>query len=249
MPPRRPLRPPSPHRPPAPNGAGWSEGRGEGAGARVLPSASRRLDPTFFAQSALALARALPGVILVRRVDGTLRRARIVEVEAYLGPTDLASHSSRGRTARTEVMFGPPGRAYVYFVYGLHWMFNVVAGTPGRAHAVLIRGAEPLDGWTADLSGPARLARAFGITGADNGRPVTGADIGFVADPAYRARIVRTKRIGVEYAKAWAARPLRFVDVANPAAGRLRGMAAYRPGATSSRNGRSTSRRPAGLSP
>ena len=196
---------------------------------RVRPSRASapapRLGPAFFAQSGLALARALPGVILVRRVGGVRRRARIMEVEAYLGPTDLASHSSRGRTARTEVMFGPPGRAYVYFVYGLHWMFNVVAGAPGRAHAVLLRGAQPLDGWDADLAGPARLARGFGITGADNGRAVTGTDIWFTADPAYRPRIVRTKRIGVDYAKEWADEPLRFVDVRNPAAARLRGIA------------------------
>jgi DNA-3-methyladenine glycosylase len=161
---------------------------------------------------------------MVRRVGGSLRRARIMEVEAYLGPADLASHSSRGRTARTEVMFGPPGRAYVYFVYGIHWMFNVVAGVPGGAHAVLVRGAQPLDGWDVDLSGPARLARAFGISRADNGLDVTGSDIWFVADPVYRPRPVRTKRIGVEYAKEWKDRPLRFVDVANPAATRLRGI-------------------------
>lgn len=187
-------------------------------------SAARRLGRAFFAQPARELARALLGAVMVRRVGGSLRRARIMEVEAYLGPADLASHSSRGRTARTEVMFGPPGRAYVYFVYGLHWMFNVVAGVRGEAHAVLVRGAQPLDGWPVDLSGPARVARAFGITRTDNGLDVTGTDIWFVADPAYRPRVIRTKRIGVEYAKEWKDLPLRFVDVANPAAARLRGV-------------------------
>jgi len=181
-----------------------------------------RLGDEAFAHSAIGLCRHLLGAILVKRVGRTIRRARIVEVEAYLGPKDLASHSSKGRTARTEVMFGPAGRAYVYFIYGMHWMFNVVAGRTGRAHAVLIRSAEPLDGWTADLSGPGKLARRFGITRAHNGLVLTGARFHFVADPAYRPRIVRSKRIGVDYAKEWKDKPLRFVDVLNPVAARLK---------------------------
>src|SRR5690242_21922616 len=97
-----------------------------------------RLGIPFFAQSALRLSAQLPGTILVKRVGDGMRRARLVEVEAYVGPGDLASHSSKGRTARTEVMFGAAGRAYVYFIYGMHWMFNVVAGRTGHAHAVQI---------------------------------------------------------------------------------------------------------------
>jgi DNA-3-methyladenine glycosylase len=175
-----------------------------------------------FERSAIGLSTRLLGSILVKRVGRTLRRARIVEVEAYLGPKDLASHSSKGRTARTEVMFGPAGRAYVYFIYGMHWMFNVVAGRPGRAHAVLIRAAEPLDGWTADLSGPGKLARHFGITRTHNGLALTGAAFHFVSDPDYRPRVARSKRIGVDYAKEWKDKPLRFVDARNPVAARLK---------------------------
>ena len=119
-------------------------------------------------------------------------------------------------------MFGPPGHAYVYFIYGMHWMFNVVAGVEGEAHAVLLRAAEPLDGWEADLSGPAKLARHFDITRAENGQDITGHDIHFLADPEYRARLIRTKRIGVEYAGRWKDRLLRFMDVSNPAAAKLR---------------------------
>ena len=156
-----------------------------------------------------------------RRVDGVPRRARIIEVEAYLGPKDLASHSSKGRTPRTEVMFGPPGRAYVYFIYGMHWMFNVTVGTPGEAHAILIRGAEPLDGWDVDLTGPAKLARAFGITGADNDTDLTRGDIVFHQDETYRPRIRRSKRIGIDYAQRWKERLLRFIDVSSPVAKRL----------------------------
>ena len=181
-----------------------------------------RLGIRFFEQSALRLSACLPGTILVKRVGVRIRRARLVEVEAYAGPKDLASHSSKGRTARTEVMFGPAGRAYVYFIYGMYWMFNVVAGRTGRAHAVLVRAAEPLDGWDADLTGPGKLARAFRITREHNGLELTGDDFHFEADPAWRPRLVRSKRIGVDYAGPWKERLYRFVDVRNPVAKRLR---------------------------
>ena len=181
----------------------------------------RKLGRAFFEQPTLAVSVQLPGVILSRRVGGVVRRARIVEVEAYLGPKDLASHSSKGRTARTEVMFGPPGRAYVYFVYGMHWMFNVTVGAHGEAHAILIRAAEPLDGWDADLTGPAKLARALAITGADNNTDLSRGEIAFFFDETYRPRIRRSKRIGIDYAQRWKERLLRFVDVTNPIAKRL----------------------------
>jgi DNA-3-methyladenine glycosylase len=196
-------------------------------------SLTATLGREFFEQPAKELAAALVGTVMVRRVGRAVRRARIVETEAYLGPKDLASHSSKGRTARTEVMFGPAGHAYVYFVYGMHWMFNVVAGATGEAHAVLVRAAEPLDGWEVDLTGPAKLAHGFAITGADNGRDlVCGTSVGgnsahgdniyFVADPAYRPRIVKRKRVGVDYSKHWKHRLLRFIDVASPVANKLK---------------------------
>jgi DNA-3-methyladenine glycosylase len=159
---------------------------------------------------------------MVRPVGGVVRRARLVEAEAYLGPRDLASHASKGRTRRTDVMFGPPGRAYVYLIYGMHPMFNVVVGEEGRAEAVLLRAAQPLDGWTADLLGPGRLARAFAITPADNRMELAGGDIQFLADPSYRPRVARAKRVGVDYAGRWKDRLLRFIDVKNPVASRLR---------------------------
>jgi len=181
-----------------------------------------KLGKPFFSQSAVELSQSLLGVIMVRNSGGLVRRARVVEVEAYLGPKDLASHSSKGRTRRTEVMFGPPGRAYVYFIYGMHWMFNIVCGAEGSAQAVLIRAAEPLDGWNADLTGPAKLARAFGITREQNGINVNGEEIYFLHDPSYAAKIVRTRRIGVDYAKHWKDRLLRVVDVNSAVAKRLR---------------------------
>jgi len=181
-----------------------------------------KLKNPFFQHSAIDVSIGLLGSIMVRRLNGKLRRARIVETEAYLGPRDLASHSSKGRTGRTEVMFGPAGRAYVYFIYGMYWMFNIVCGTQGDAHAVLIRGAEALDGWEADLTGPGKFARAFHITSKDNGLDLTGEKIYFLADPAYQARMICRKRVGVEYAKHWQHRLLRFIDVSNPVAAKLR---------------------------
>jgi DNA-3-methyladenine glycosylase len=182
----------------------------------------QKLPQKFFQQPAVELSAALLGTIMVRRIGGVMRRARLVEVEAYCGPKDLASHSSKGRTARTEVMFGPAGRAYVYFIYGMYWMFNITAGVTGEAEAVLVRAAEPLDGWKVDLSGPGKLARAFEITRKDNGMDLTGDDIYLVREPEYVPKIVRRTRVGVDYAKHWTKRLLRFIDIKSPLAARLR---------------------------
>jgi DNA-3-methyladenine glycosylase len=171
-----------------------------------------KLTQSFFEQDGISLARALVGKVLVRRYRRRESRARIVETEAYLGPADLASHSSKGRTGRTEVMFGPAGRAYVYFIYGMHWMLNVVGGRTGEAHAVLIRAGEPLDGWEANLSGPARLARALRVTRADNGIDLTGDKLFLLDDPSDRPRVLADKRVGVDYARHWKEELLRFFD-------------------------------------
>src|SRR5689334_15397569 len=183
-----------------------------------------RLDLAFFQQDASALAQSLIGTTLVRRWGGREYRARIAETEAYLGPADLASHSSKGRTRRTEVMFGPAGRAYVYFIYGMHEMFNIVAAAPGDAQAVLLRAAEPLDGWQANLTGPGRLARAMQITrAAHNGVDLTTSKVLFLQDnPADRPRVVVTRRIGVDYAGDWKDAMLRFPDNDSTAVSRPR---------------------------
>jgi DNA-3-methyladenine glycosylase len=186
--------------------------------------AMSKLERNFFSRPADVVAPALLGAVLSRRCGGVLRRARIIEVEAYLGPKDLASHASKGLTNRTQVLYGPPGRAYVYFIYGMHWMFNIVVAEEGAGQAVLVRGAEPLDGWNVDLTGPGKLARAFEITIADNGLDLMRGDLHLEADATYRPRIVRTKRIGIDYARHWKDRLLRFVDVRSEAARKLKGV-------------------------
>src|SRR4051812_7480234 len=146
------------------------------------------LGRAFYSRSAEELAKRLIGKILVHRVGDREFRARIVETEAYVGEHDLACHASRGRTKRTAVMFGPPGHAYVYFIYGMYDMLNIVASRAGDAQAVLIRAAEPLDDWDADLSGPGKLARAMSITVADNGADLTTGEKLFLLNHSARRR-------------------------------------------------------------
>lgn len=181
--------------------------------ARRSPrSRGKKLTQSFFRRPADEVAQALLGKILVRRLRGKLLRARLSETEAYLGPDDLASHASKGRTPRTEVLFGPPGRTYVYLIYGMYEMLNVVAGAPGQGQAVLIRAAVPLDDWKADLSGPGRLTRAMEITRLQNALDVTGPQLYFLDNPGYQPIVQSTKRIGIDYALHWKDAPLRFVD-------------------------------------
>jgi DNA-3-methyladenine glycosylase len=171
----------------------------------------RPLPRRFYTRDARELAPLLLNKILVTGAGTTRVAARIVEVEAYAGSEDPASHAFRGPTARNQTMFGPPGHLYVYFTYGMHWCANVVAGTDGVATAVLLRAATPLDGVermrsrrTAarrdrDLcSGPARLTQAFGITGIDDGADLLRGPFRIVddgVDPP--ARIGESTRIGL----------------------------------------------------
>jgi DNA-3-methyladenine glycosylase len=172
----------------------------------------------------LTVARDCIGKILVRRTaEGTVA-GRIVEAEAYRGPEDRAAHSFGGRrTPRTEVMFGPPGHAYVFFVYGMHHQFNLVTTREGLPHAVLIRAVEPvlgleLMGQRRGLrpedprltSGPGRLCEAFAITRNDTGADLCGLEL-YLTD-GKRVRVARSTRIGVDYAGAWADKLWRFVD-------------------------------------
>jgi DNA-3-methyladenine glycosylase len=184
----------------------------------------RPLPRTFYARPVLSVARDCIGKYLIHdRSEGRVV-GRIVETEAYRGPEDRAAHSFGGRrTARTEVMFGPPGHAYVFFVYGMHWHLNLVTTAVDEPHAVLIRAVEPLIGL--DLmaarrglpstspeltNGPGKLCRAFAIDRNAYGADLTQAPL-FLSDGP-RSAVARSPRIGVDYAGAWAVRPWRFYD-------------------------------------
>jgi DNA-3-methyladenine glycosylase len=178
-----------------------------------------RLARSFFAHGAAEAARRLVGHVLERELDGTLRRARIVETEAYVGPDDLASHARFGRTGRNAVMWGPPGHAYVYFVYGMHHMLNVVAAPEGNPQAVLLRAAEPLDGWDARLTGPGLLARGFQVSRADDGADLVAGPWG-IARGRPPPEVAATPRIGIDFADTWRDAPLRFIGPGSPALSR-----------------------------
>jgi DNA-3-methyladenine glycosylase len=208
---------------------------------------NRNRKPTrrFFERSTLSVARSLIGMHLVHDDGCTVRAGRIVETEAYLGPRDLAAHSSRGRTRRTEVMFGPAGHAYVYFIYGFWNCLNVVTGPAGVPHAVLLRALEPLADLTESTWGPGLLCRALHIDRRLNGADLLGEEL-WLEHPekgAAAARIARSARIGVDYAGEWAQRPWRFFDrdspfvsTASSARRRGRGEAAVRAGSGTLRN-------------
>jgi DNA-3-methyladenine glycosylase len=169
---------------------------------------ARLLEAGFFqTPDTVAVARALLGKCLrIADADGAIRSFRICEVEAYHGEEDLACHASRGRTARTDVMYAPGGVWYVYLCYGIHEMLNVVTGPRDRPSAVLIRG---VDG----IVGPGRLTRALGITRRFNGRPATPETGLWLEDDGRQippTSIHATPRVGVDYAGEWAAKPWRF---------------------------------------
>lgn len=181
-------------------------------------SRTRKPPRRFFEQPTLSVARELIGMHLVHAQRGGLRVGRIVETEAYLGPRDLAAHSSRGQTARTAVMFGPPAHAYVYFIYGVWHCVNVVTQRAGVPHAVLLRALEPVAGISERTAGPGLLCRAMGIDRRLNGADLLGSVLWLEHAPARaaRPRIARATRIGVDYAGPWAQRRWRFFDTRSP---------------------------------
>jgi DNA-3-methyladenine glycosylase len=162
----------------------------------------KRLPRAFYARPTLRVARDLLGKVLAVEAAGSTKTARIVEVEAYLGGRDPASHAYRGLTPRTAPMFGPPGRSYVYFVYGMYHCLNVVTESDGVAGAVLLRGAEPLAGFddvdARSLAGPGKLARAFGLTLKDTNLDLVRSVLTIRDAPAVPpSRVVRSVRIGL----------------------------------------------------
>ena len=176
----------------------------------------------------LEVARDCIGKKLVYLGPEGLLCGRIVEAEAYRGPEDRAAHSYGGRlTERTRVMFGPPGHAYVFLVYGLHFHFNIVTTAEGLPHAVLIRAVEPLEGVAlmaehrrmaedrvSLTNGPGKLCQAFGIDRSHYGADLTRPPL-YLAAGEPKGAIRRSPRVGVDYAGAWAKRPWRFYEAGN----------------------------------
>lgn len=177
----------------------------------------RKLSRDFYNRKPIIVAKALLGKWLVHVLKGTEHIGRIVEVEAYLGPHDLAAHSSKGLTNRTKVMFGPPGYAYVYLIYGMYHCMNVVTQEEGFASAVLLRAVEPIQNIDQKTRGPGLLCRAMQIDKQQNGHDLS-SETFYIAEPPVSTpfKIVKKPRIGVDYAGAWANKLLRFYIKENP---------------------------------
>ncbi|MHB8520204.1 MAG: DNA-3-methyladenine glycosylase [Limisphaerales bacterium] len=177
----------------------------------------RRLPRSFYDRDTMVVAQELLGKFLVHVSCGVERVGRIVEVEAYLGPHDLAAHSSRGLTERTSVMFGPPGYAYVFLIYGMYYCMNVVTERAGHASAVLLRAIEPVKNVEGRTQGPGLLCRAMDIDKQLNAHDLLADDFHLAAPPESGPLVmVRRPRIGVDYAGHWARRHLRFYIKDNP---------------------------------
>lgn len=179
--------------------------------ATAFPSGMQVLPRSFYARDTALVAQELLGMLLMHRMHGRTLVGKIVETEAYLGAHDLAAHSSKGITPRTQTMFGPPGFAYVYLIYGMHHCMNVVTEPAGNGAAVLIRALEPVTGIESNTRGPGLLCRAMRIDRSLNGEDLCGGRLSIAAPGAQtRPAIVRRPRIGVAYAGEWADKPLRF---------------------------------------
>ncbi len=177
----------------------------------------QKLPRSFYDRDTILVARELLGKFLVHASQGVERIGRIVEVEAYLGPHDLAAHSAKGRTERNKVMFGPPGHAYVYLIYGMYFCMNAVTEREGHASAVLLRAIEPVKNVEGRTQGPGLLCLAMHIDKRLDAHDLL-SDNFHVAAPSESESftIVKRPRVGVDYARHWARRHLRFYIKGNP---------------------------------
>ncbi len=177
----------------------------------------RKLSREFYNRDAATVAKSLLGHHLIHCSQGIEMIGKIIEIEAYLGQNDLASHSSKGQTKRTEVMFGPPGFAYVYLIYVMYHCFNVVSDSEGIGAAVLIRAIEPIQNITGRTQGPGLLCKAMKLDRELNGHDLLSDDL-YITDEGYMPphKVVETPRIGIHYAKDWVDKPLRFYIQDNP---------------------------------
>jgi DNA-3-methyladenine glycosylase len=171
------------------------------------------LQQTYFNRPTLKVARSLMGKYLMRRTEQGVMAGLIVEVEAYVGPEDRACHASRGRTPRTDVLFGAPGIAYVYLIYGMYHCLNVVTEREGFPAAVLIRAVEHHEPSSLLIDGPGRVCRSFQIDRTLNRWDLTLGQSLWLEDRGNRItdeEVITAPRIGVDYAGEWAAKPWRF---------------------------------------
>lgn len=175
---------------------------------------SQRLARSFFARDTLVVAEDLIGHHLCVRAHGEVREGRIVETEAYQGPEDLAAHSVGGRrTSRTEAMFGPPGHAYVYLIYGVWHCLNFVTREMGTPHAVLLRAIEPIQGDLGKTNGPGLLCKSMGIDLRHNGMDLEGDALWLERPSVFKApSVVKSARIGIGDRGVYTHVPWRFHD-------------------------------------
>lgn len=172
---------------------------------------NEKLPREFYNRETSLVARELLGHYLVHRSPGGKRIGKIVEVEAYLGAHDLASHTSKGLTKRTATMFGPPGYAYIYLIYGMYHCFNVVTEAEGIGAAVLIRAVEPIANLKTRTSGPGLLCKSMGIDKSHNACDLLSENLFITrAQCPHPLTIAAAPRVGVHYAKEWAHELLRF---------------------------------------
>jgi DNA-3-methyladenine glycosylase len=176
-----------------------------------------KLPRSFYARDTRTVARALLGKLLVHVDGGTRRVARIVETEAYHGPGDRASHARFGPTRRAAVMFGGPGVAYVYLIYGRSHCMNVVTGPEGFPAAVLLRAGAPVEGCLHSTRGPGNLCRALAIRRErDDGRDLLGDELFLEDAPPPAERILSGRRVNVDHAGPWAEKPWRYALAGSP---------------------------------
>src|SRR5687767_13824398 len=204
----------------------WSE---------ISMSAPTKLSHLFYSRSTLEVASDLLGKVLVRRLEGRKLTGKIVETEAYVGPHDLACHASKGHTPRTSIMFGAPGYAYVYMIYGFYFCLNVVTERKGYPAAVLIRALEPLENLelmrqmrknprhdTDVASGPGKLCMAMSIDKRLNGEDFLGQRLWIEDRKLDSDPILSSPRVGIEYAGEYKDKPWRFYVANNPHVSRVR---------------------------
>ena len=153
----------------------------------------KRLGEEFFHRDCLEVAPDLVGKVIVSKIGGEEVRVRISETEAYRGEEDTACHAHKGRTPRTEVLYGKSGTVYVYLCYGMHWLMNVITGEEGQPQGVLFRAG-------VDYNGPAKLTKKLGVTKEQNKTSFTDSDVLWIEDDGFKCKIRTDKRVGINYA-------------------------------------------------